>query len=193
MANGEEHSRGFLRNVMRLAGRTIAVDGRGENTRAVHAFRIADALIDAAKAGPLRRALRRSATGSSWPAVRGAYCVGDAAAYVAACTLTSNDLMAPFAELAGVAIAGRLYTVNLGIERLILNVTANPRIRFLILCGKDSPVFRPAEGFRCLCGAGVDSARRIIGATGPVPVLDRIEAALIERFRRPGQTDRSIW
>jgi len=31
-----------------------------------------------------------------------------------------------------------MHTENLGIERLITNILANPEIRFLILCGEDT-------------------------------------------------------
>ena len=37
-----------------------------------------------------------------------------------------------------VAIVGTLHTENLGIERLVSNVLANPHIRFVIVCGPDS-------------------------------------------------------
>jgi tetrahydromethanopterin S-methyltransferase subunit A len=35
------------------------------------------------------------------------------------------------------AITGTLQTENLGIERLIPNVLANPNIRFLVVCGAE--------------------------------------------------------
>ena len=37
-----------------------------------------------------------------------------------------------------IAIVGALHTENLGIERLIQNVLANPYLRFVIVCGPDS-------------------------------------------------------
>jgi len=52
-------------------------------------------------------------------------------------------LMDPLAGLPGVAIAGMVYTANLGITRIILNVTTNPSIRFLLICGKESALFQP--------------------------------------------------
>jgi len=109
---------------------------------------------------------------------------GDPAGTVAVCTLTSNDLMEPCAQIPGVAIAGRIYTVNLGIEKIIRNVTANPAIRFLVLCGKESPVFQPAQGLRSLFDKGVTTERRIIDAKGHLPVLDHLPAAQIEAFRQ---------
>lgn len=52
----------------------------------------------------------------------------------------------PLAALPSVAIAGRLVTVNPGIERMVTNIAGNPAIRVLVLCGADSPVFHAAQG-----------------------------------------------
>jgi tetrahydromethanopterin S-methyltransferase subunit A len=116
--------------------------------------------------------------------VPGAYVVGDATASVAICTLTDDALFPSLAELPGVAISGRLNTANLGIEDLIVNVTANPNIRFLLLCGKDSPVFHPGQTLRALIENGTTEERRVIGAEGYEPVLKNVPLAWIERFRR---------
>lgn len=63
--------------------------------------------------------------------------VGDPAAPLAICVLTSSELMAPLAAVPGVAIAGEVQTANLGLESIAVNVVANPAIRFLLLCGRD--------------------------------------------------------
>ncbi len=81
----------------------------------------------------------------AWPVVAGTYRVGDPGGPVAVCALTSERLLEPLARLPGVAIAGQVYTANLGIERIVVNVTANPAIRFLVLCGRDSPLCRRSE------------------------------------------------
>jgi tetrahydromethanopterin S-methyltransferase subunit A len=137
--------------------------------------------------------------GAVWPVVPGAYAVGNPAAPVAVCTLTNNDLIQAAAALPGVAIAGRVYTANLGLEKIVLNITANPRIRFLVLCGRDSPVFHPGQTLRALCANGVTSERRVVGAEGYLPVLDSLSVALIDRFRRQielvdctGETDLAV-
>ncbi len=95
-----------------------------------------------------------------------------------------NDLMQPLSTLPGVAIAGRVYVPNLGIEKIIRNVTANPRLRFLLLCGKESPVFHPGQALQSLFANGVDAEHRIIGAVGHLPVLQNISAARIAAFRQ---------
>ena len=119
-----------------------------------------------------------------WPAIAGGYQVGDPDAPVAVCALTSEDLIAPLARVAGVAIAGKVYTANLGIERIVLNVTANPAIRFLLVCGKDSPLFHPGQSLIALAERGLDDERRIIGAAGYDPVLPTLPLERVARFRR---------
>src|SRR5690349_18638934 len=121
---------------------------------------------------------------SGWPVVAGTYQVGDPAGPVAVCTLTSEGLVAPIASVAGVAIAGKVYTANLGITRIVVNVTANPAIRFLLICGKDSPIFRPGQSLVALSESGMDEERRIIGAAGYEPVLPTLAPEQVTRFRR---------
>ena len=99
--------------------------------------------------------------GRSWPVIDGAFVVGEPRAPVAVCILTTEHLPARLAPIPGVAIAGQVYTANLGIERIILNVTANPSIRFLLLCGKESKLFRPAQSLGALMEEGIDDEGRI--------------------------------
>jgi tetrahydromethanopterin S-methyltransferase subunit A len=119
-----------------------------------------------------------------WPVVPGAYAVGEPTAPVAICTLTDDALFPALARLPGVAIAGRLNTANLGIEDLIVNVTANPHIRFLVLCGKESPIFRAGQTLRALVQNGATADRRVVGAEGFNPVLGNVTLERIGRFRR---------
>src|SRR3989449_5793365 len=125
-----------------------------------------------------------SSTGASWPVVARPYQVGDPNAPVAICALTSERLMGPLAGLPGVAIAGMVYTANLGITRIILNVTTNPSIRFLLICGKDSALFQPGQSLVALAEQGVDDAKRIIGSAGYDPVLPTIAPDQIDQFRK---------
>jgi tetrahydromethanopterin S-methyltransferase subunit A len=97
--------------------------------------------------------------------------------------LTSGQLIKPIVRLHGVAIVGRVQTPNLGIEKIIVNVTANRAIRFLLLCGKESAVFRPGQALVALFRHGVSESRRIIGAEGHLPVLNNLALARIELFR----------
>jgi tetrahydromethanopterin S-methyltransferase subunit A len=73
-----------------------------------------------------------------WPPLAGDYTVLRYSAPVAVCTLGDSDLAASVTARAGseVAMVGTLTTENLGIERLVRNMITNPRLRFVIVCGR---------------------------------------------------------
>lgn len=121
---------------------------------------------------------------ASWPVVDGSYRIGDPNAPVAVCALTSDELLARLAAIPGVAIAGEVQTANQGIERIITNVTANPAIRYLLLCGKESKLFRPGQSLSALVENGVDDGKQIVGAQGYEPVLRSVTTQQIAVFRR---------
>jgi tetrahydromethanopterin S-methyltransferase subunit A len=121
---------------------------------------------------------------ASWPIIDGSYHIGDPTSPVAVCTLTSDELLAPLASLPGVAIAGTVQTANQGLERIILNITTNPAIRFLLVCGKESRLFHQGQSLSALMENGVDEARRIIGAQGYEPVLRSVTPQQVAAFRR---------
>jgi tetrahydromethanopterin S-methyltransferase subunit A len=125
-----------------------------------------------------------SSNPATWPVLPGAYQVGDPWAPVAVCALTSQELIGPLAQLAGVAIAGNVYTANHGIERIVVNVVTNPAIRFLLLCGKEASLFRPGQSLASLAERGVDTERRIIGAAGYEPILPTVTPERVAQFRR---------
>ena len=87
---------------------------------------------------------------------------------------------------AGAALVGTLQTENLGIEKVVANIVANPNIRFIILCWREAQGHLPAEAVKCLVenGAADDKKRTIIGATAPTPYLANISLEAIERFRK---------
>jgi len=150
---------------------------------ATRAMRKVEAAKDWLISGPGRSITGSRSGSASWPVLPGAYVVGDHLSPVAVCTLTSNGLIAPLARLPGVAIAGRVYSANLGLEKVIINVTANPAIRFLLVCGKESTYFQTGQALGCLFANGVTTEGSIIGANGHMPELSHLEPALIERFR----------
>ena len=77
--------------------------------------------------------------GQDWPVVSGQYYVGHRDQPVAVCTLSSIDLMRKIGHRDEIAIVGKTFTENLGIEKMIRNVVTNSSILFLLLCGKESP------------------------------------------------------
>lgn len=173
----------WLLSLMGRLAHVMLADADGENVRAVRMIHRMDRARELLMGGPIRRRLQRMGGAQAWPVTPGAYTVGSPGAPVAVCTLTSNDLIPLVAHLPGVAIAGRVYTPNLGIEKIILNVTSNSAIRFLLLCGKESPVFYPAQALQSLISDGVTSEKRIIAARGHLPVLNNLSLARIETFR----------
>jgi tetrahydromethanopterin S-methyltransferase subunit A len=123
-----------------------------------------------------------------WPPLPGSYRVLRYRAPVAVCTLNSQELVdaVAAAEQEAIAIAGTLQTENLGIERLISNVLANPFIRFVVVCGADSQKMighLPGQSLVALARNGVNDNRRIIGAKGKRPVLRNLEPAAVDHFR----------
>src|SRR3989454_8386318 len=123
-------------------------------------------------------------TTAKWPVMPGTYQVGDPNGPVAVCALTSERLISPLVALPGVAIAGMVYTANLGITRIIVNITSNPAIRFLLICGKDSALFKPGQSLVALSEKGIDDKRRIIEAAGYDPVLPSIDPGQVAQFRQ---------
>ncbi len=123
-----------------------------------------------------------------WPPLPGAYQVLRYQAPVAVCTLTSEALAAAVVREAGaeIALVGTLHTENLGVERLIRNVLANPHLRFLILCGPDSQQaigHYPGQSLAALARHGTDDRGRIIGSHGNRPLLKNIVPESVARFR----------
>lgn len=124
-----------------------------------------------------------------WPPLPGNYRVLRYRAPVAVCTLTSDGLSTAVAREAGpeISVVGALQTENLGLERLILNIVANPFIRFLVVCGADSQQaigHLPGQSLIALSRYGYDERMRIIGAKGKRPVLRNISPEVVMHFRK---------
>jgi tetrahydromethanopterin S-methyltransferase subunit A len=122
-----------------------------------------------------------------WPPLPGDYRVVRYHAPVAVCTLNSPQLVTELAHRppAGLAIVGTLHTENLGIERLMRNILANPHVRFLVLCGADTQQaigHLPGQSLASLFAAGLDERGRIRGARGKRPVLKNVHPAQVDAF-----------
>lgn len=160
---------------MRWLGRFFPSNGQNENPLAVKFFGRVLALGDFFRMKMKRGKYR-------WPVVSGNFITGNPRGSVAVCTLSDSDLIKPLSELDGVAITGKVYTPNLGLERIISNVISNPNIRYLIICGRDSPVFQPAQALQSLFRYGIDNKNRILNANGHYPVLRNLESDKINHF-----------
>jgi tetrahydromethanopterin S-methyltransferase subunit A len=84
----------------------------------------------------------------------------------------------------GAALSGTIQTENIGIEKLIGNIVANPNIRYLVIFGPESPGHRTGDALLMLLQNGVDERRRIIGAQALTPYLFNLPIEYIARFRQ---------
>jgi tetrahydromethanopterin S-methyltransferase subunit A len=116
--------------------------------------------------------------------VPGEFVLGGAESPVAVCTLASRSLLPLLAGRPEIAIAGRVYTENVGIEKMVQNLLANPRLRYLLLCGRESR-HRVGQAILSMHRNGVDPVtHRIRGATAPEPVLANLSPAEVGDFQR---------
>lgn len=165
-----------MKRLMHILARLLRGKPENENAPAVRFFNL---LLSIKEIFYANRFVKKR----KWPVVPGNYRVGDPEGSVAVCTLTDTSLMESLSVTGGVAIAGKVYTPNLGIEKIIRNITANPNIRYLLLCGKDSPVFHAGQAIRFLFEFGIDAEKRIAHASGNFPVLRNLSRKNIELFR----------
>ena len=114
------------------------------------------------------------------PPVEGRYSVGNPDSPVAVCTMATMEMDLPMEDI---AIKGKCVTENTGIEKIIRNMIANPKLRFLVLCGRVSNGHYVGQAVKCLVKDGADGEKRIIGAKGGMPILKNLTEEEIKRFR----------
>jgi len=83
----------------------------------------------------------------------------------------------------GAALSGTLQTENIGVEKMICNLVANPNIRWLVVCGPESPGHLTGQALLALQENGLDERQNIIGAEGPTPYLYNLPPATVDRYR----------
>lgn len=93
--------------------------------------------------------IRKGSIPENYPPEKGCYLRGNDCSPVAVCVLlnrireqTPPELqeLVRVAVKSGAALAGTLQTENIGIEKVICNVVANPNVRYLLLCGDTTTV-----------------------------------------------------
>lgn len=146
-----------------------------------------------------------------YPPEEGRYLRGNDYSPVAICVILATFDSAIPPELnevvvagldAGAALSGMLQTENVGLEKIVCNVVANPNIRYIVLCGRESPGHLPGQSLLALKQNGVDDKKQIIGSEAPTPYLHNIPLGVVERFRsqivaiinllcQPGERDMS--
>lgn len=98
-------------------------------------------------------------------------------------TPPSIEQLVRVAVESGAALAGTLQTENIGLEKVICNLVANPNIRHLIVCGPESPGHLVGDAILALAAHGVDERKRIIGARAETPFLYNLPQEYVTRFR----------
>jgi tetrahydromethanopterin S-methyltransferase subunit A len=146
-----------------------------------------------------------------YPPEKGRYARGNDYSPVAVCVILDTfDFNIPpeLEELlmagldTGAALSGMLQTENIGLEKMICNIVANPNIRYIVLCGREAAGHLPGQALLCLMESGVDEKRRIVASQAPTPFLFNLPDEAIERFRNqivavvnllcePGEPNRS--
>ena len=111
---------------------------------------------------------------------------GEPASNIAICTLSSIGLLKNIAHsniIKEIAIVGRLFSENKGIDSLIRYIISNEKINTIILCGKDTMGHKPGDSLLCLYENGLDQNNRIIGSSSPYPVLT-VTKKEVSKFQR---------
>jgi tetrahydromethanopterin S-methyltransferase subunit A len=128
----------------------------------------------------------RSSAIAGWPPHPGDYVLGKPEGTVAICTLSNRDLPVRLiaAEEPAVAIAGRCDTENIGVEKVVLNLLANPRIRWLVICGTEAKGHRAGDAFLRLKERGVDADMRVLESASWRPILKNLTLLEVARFRQ---------
>lgn len=84
---------------------------------------------------------------------------------------------------AGAALSGTVQTPNIGFEKIICNIVANPNIRYLIMGGPESEEHLTGDALKALMTNGVDDRKKILGTKAAHPFLYNIPGESIRRFR----------
>lgn len=137
--------------------------------------------------------MRKASPHAEYPPEEGRYIRGNdySPAAVAIILNTDADKIPPDLEQlaragveSGAALSGTVQTENIGFEKMICNITANPNIRYLILGGPESEGHLTGQAMKSLIQSGVDDKKRIIGTEAPHPFLFNVPLEFIERFRK---------
>jgi tetrahydromethanopterin S-methyltransferase subunit A len=118
---------------------------------------------------------------SGWPKIQGDYHAGDANSPVVVVTMGSHLDEQAVCD-AGAAMCGSCKTENLGLEKIVANVVANPNIRFLVTCGTEVKGHLSGQCLKALHANGVEGGK-IVGATGAIPFIENLTPEVIKRFQ----------
>jgi tetrahydromethanopterin S-methyltransferase subunit A len=137
-------------------------------------------------------AIRKVAPAPTYPPEEGCYIRGNDYSPVAVVVIlrwmreeTPPDIekLVRVAVESGAALAGTLQTENIGLEKVVCNIVSNPNIRYLVVCGPESPGHLVGDAILALAKNGTDGRSRIVGTEAPTPYLFNIPPEFVERFR----------
>ena len=100
--------------------------------------------------------------------------IGNSNSSICVCTLSSIKLLKEIKNskiFENVAIAGRLFTENKGIDSMIKHVNENKKIKTIIICGKEVWGHKSGHSLFELHKNGIDDDKRIINSLSPEPFL----------------------
>lgn len=123
----------------------------------------------------------KTSPASGWPIVKGDFHSGDANSCVAVVTMGSHLDEQAICD-AGAALCGSCKTENLGLEKVIANVIANPNIRFVLLCGTEVKGHLSGQTLKALHEGGVQGGK-VVGSQGAIPFIENLDDAAIKRFQ----------
>ncbi|WP_067960032.1 hypothetical protein [Nitrosopumilus sp. Nsub] len=112
--------------------------------------------------------------------------IGNTNSSICICTLSSIKLLKELKNseiIENVAIAGRLFTENKGIDSIIKCVNQNKKIKTIIVCGKEVWGHKSGHSLFQLHKYGVDKNYRIINSTSPEPILT-VSNSQIQYFQK---------
>ncbi|MDD3621273.1 MAG: tetrahydromethanopterin S-methyltransferase subunit A [Methanofollis sp.] len=123
----------------------------------------------------------KTSPASGWPLIKGDFHSGDANSCVAVVTMGSHLDEQGICD-AGAALCGSCKTENLGLEKVIANVIANPNIRFVLLCGTEVKGHLSGQTLHALHEGGVEGGK-VVGSKGAIPFIENLDDAAIKRFQ----------
>ena len=128
-----------------------------------------------------------------YPPEDGRYVRGNDASPVAVAIILNHDAdkIPPEIEIlvrtgieSGAALSGTIQTENIGFEKVVCNIVANPNIRYMIVGGPESEGHLTGEALKALIRNGADEKMRIRKTSAPHPFLYNLPMEFIERFRK---------
>ena len=128
-----------------------------------------------------------------YPPEEGRYVRGNDASPVAVAIILNHDADKIPPEIeglvragieSGAALSGTIQTENIGFEKVVCNIVANPNIRYIILGGPESEGHWTGEALKALLRYGVDEKMRIRETSAPHPFLYNLPMEFIARFRK---------